>query len=175
MAVIPYATPAKPPRVPWLPSFLQPAPPAPRLLSDPDVVARSYKFWRTDILLSTIVGYAMFYFVRKNLSVAMPVMGEQLGVTKANLGLFLTLHGLIYGLSKFGNGIIGDRANARTFMVCGLVLSALCNVFFGLSTAVVALGLIWMLNGWFQGMGFPPCARLMTHWFEPRRGRRRLK
>jgi OPA family glycerol-3-phosphate transporter-like MFS transporter/OPA family sugar phosphate sensor protein UhpC-like MFS transporter len=26
-----------------------------------------------------------------------------------------------------------------------------------------------MLNGWFQGIGFPPCARLMTHWFPPHR------
>ena len=25
-----------------------------------------------------------------------------------------------------------------------------------------------MLNGLFQGMGFPPCARLMNHWFAPR-------
>jgi OPA family glycerol-3-phosphate transporter-like MFS transporter/OPA family sugar phosphate sensor protein UhpC-like MFS transporter len=25
-----------------------------------------------------------------------------------------------------------------------------------------------MINGWFQGIGFPPCARLMTHWFSPR-------
>ena len=25
-----------------------------------------------------------------------------------------------------------------------------------------------MLNGWFQGMGYPPCARLLTHWFAPR-------
>jgi OPA family glycerol-3-phosphate transporter-like MFS transporter/OPA family sugar phosphate sensor protein UhpC-like MFS transporter len=25
-----------------------------------------------------------------------------------------------------------------------------------------------MINGWFQGMGYPPCARLMTHWFSPR-------
>jgi OPA family glycerol-3-phosphate transporter-like MFS transporter/OPA family sugar phosphate sensor protein UhpC-like MFS transporter len=25
-----------------------------------------------------------------------------------------------------------------------------------------------MLNGWFQGMGFPPCARLLTHWFPPK-------
>ena len=42
------------------------------------------------------------------------------------------------------------------------------NVFFGFSTTVVALGLIWMANGWFQGMGFPPCARLTTHWFSPK-------
>src|ERR1019366_6799219 len=36
------------------------------------------------------------------------------------------------------------------------------------SSAVVTLGLLWMLNGWVQGMGFPPCARLMAHWFPPK-------
>jgi OPA family glycerol-3-phosphate transporter-like MFS transporter/OPA family sugar phosphate sensor protein UhpC-like MFS transporter len=25
-----------------------------------------------------------------------------------------------------------------------------------------------MLNGFFQGMGYPPCARLLTHWFSPK-------
>jgi phosphoglycerate transporter family protein len=169
MAVTPYATPGRSTRIKWLPGFLQPAPPASEPITDPDRIARAYRFWRSDVLLSSIVAYALFYFVRKNLSVAMPVMEAQLGITKSSLGLFLTLHGLIYGLSKFGNGIVGDRANARTFLVCGLVLSALCNVAFGLSGGVIAFGVIWMVNGWFQGMGFPPCARLMTHWFPPRR------
>jgi phosphoglycerate transporter family protein len=169
MAVLSYAMDKVSQRVPWLPGFLQPAPPAAHPITEPDRIVRAYRFWRSDILISSIVAYALFYFVRKNLSVAMPVMEEQLGITKSSLGLFLTLHGLIYGLSKFGNGIVGDRANARTFLVTGLVLSALCNVAFGLSSGVIAFGLVWMLNGWFQGMGFPPCARLMTHWFPPRR------
>ena len=39
------------------------------------------------------------------------------------------------------------------------------NVCFCLSSAVYALGVFWVLNGWFQGMGFPPCARGLTHWF----------
>jgi OPA family sugar phosphate sensor protein UhpC-like MFS transporter len=31
----------------------------------------------------------------------------------------------------------------------------------------------WVLNGWFQGMGFPPCARLLAHWFsKEERGRK---
>ena len=53
-------------------------------------------------------------------------------------------------------------------MAAGLLVSALLNICFGLSATVTALGIIWMLNGWFQGMGFPPCARLMTHWFTPK-------
>lgn len=83
------------------------------------------------------------------------------------MGLFLTLHGLLYGVSKFANGFVGDRVNARYFMVTGLVLSAACNIWFGFSSAVVMFGIVWMLNGWFQGMGFPPCARLLTHWIPP--------
>ena len=42
------------------------------------------------------------------------------------------------------------------------------NIFFGFSSGVLTLGLLWLVNGWVQGMGFPPCARLMTHWFSPR-------
>src|SRR5207302_9018411 len=135
---------------------------------DPAAVARKYKFWQKRVLFSTIIGYATFYFVRANLPIAMPLMEHNLGIHKQQLGLFLTLHGLLYGVSKFANGFLGDRANARAFMAFGLGASALMNVFFGFNSAVVTLGLIWMANGWFQGMGFPPCARLLAHWFPPK-------
>lgn len=130
-------------------------------------VAKKFKYWQTRTIVMSMIGYALFYFVRKNLSIAMPEMQADLGITKADLGLFLTLHGLLYGVSKFANGFIGDRVNARYFMVVGLVLSAVCNLVFGFSSAVLVFGIVWMLNGWFQGMGFPPCARLLTHWIPP--------
>ncbi len=150
----------------WLGIFA-PDPPAAVRVEDPREIQALYKYWQRRILISSIIGYAMFYFVRKNLSVAMPAMSKDLGITKTDLGLFLTLHGLLYGVSKFANGFLGDRSNARTFMTAGLLLSAVVNIFFGLSSAVLTLGLLWMVNGWVQGMGFPPCARLMTHWFPP--------
>jgi phosphoglycerate transporter family protein len=131
--------------------------------------AAAYAFWQRRILISTIVGYALYYFVRKNLSVAMPVMETELGISKRDLGTFLTAHGLLYGVSKFVNGMLGDRLNARWFMTFGLVVCALINIQFGLSSSILAFGLLWAANGWFQGIGFPPCARLMTHWFPPRR------
>ena len=129
--------------------------------------AKSFKYWQTRTIIASMIGYALYYFVRKNLSIAMPAMQIDLGISKTDLGIFLTLHGLIYGLSKFANGFIGDRVNARIFMVTGLVLSAVCNIVFGFSSALVMFGLVWMLNGWVQGMGFPPCARLLTHWVPP--------
>ncbi len=132
-------------------------------------VESRFRSWQIRTLVATMFGYAAFYFVRKNLSFAMPAMQTDLGITKADLGLFLTLHGLLYGVSRFVNGLWADRANARYFMVAGLLLSVCANVFFGFSSTVLLLGVAWMINGWVQGMGFPPCCRLMTHWFRPER------
>ena len=128
---------------------------------------KKFKYWETRTIIACIIGYAMFYFVRKNISIAMPYMNEELGISKTDLGLFLTLHGLVYGLSKFVNGIWGDRSNARYFLVTGLVMCAFANLIFGLSSSILVLGILWVINGWFQGMGVPPCTRLMTHWIVP--------
>ena len=151
----------------YMPRFFRP-PIADHQITDPATIQTRYSFYRPRILFWSTVGYGTFYFVRKNLSVAMPVMLTQLHFQKEQLGLILTLHGVLYGISKFLNGIAADRANARIFMATALLLCAFLNICFGLSSSLLFLGIFWMLNGWFQGMGYPPCARLLTHWFSPR-------
>jgi hypothetical protein len=49
--------------------MFQPAPPAAIQIMDPDAVAAGYRRWQMRVLILTIFGYAMFYFVRKNLGV----------------------------------------------------------------------------------------------------------
>ena len=147
--------------------FLKPAPDIEQVDVGPEELNKKYKYWRSRIMYTTIIGYSLFYFVRKNLSIAMPAIEAELGISKAELGLFLTLHGLIYGVSKFLNGFLGDQTNPRYFMAIGLIMSAVMSFFFGLSSGVLTFGLIWMANGWFQGMGFPPCANSITNWFSP--------
>lgn len=127
-----------------------------------------YAYWRVRIMYSTMVGYILFYFVRKNLSMAMPGIEQDLGISKVQLGAFLTAHGILYGLSRFLNGILADRVNPRTFMAAGLLVCAIANLGFGLSSAVWTMGLFWIINAWFQGMGFPPCVKSLTQWFSPR-------
>src|ERR1043166_8567380 len=129
-------------RLTRLRNWFAPDPPATIAVREPEV-ASTYRYWQRQIMVSSIVGYASFYFVRKNLGFAMPAMQTDLGIGKEQLGLFLTLHGVLYGISKFTNGFLGDRSNARTFMFTGLVLCALLNIWFGLSTGVVMLGVIW--------------------------------
>ena len=129
----------------------------------------SFRKWQTRTIICAMIGYALFYFIRKNLAVALPSIEADLGISKVQLGVFLTLHGLLYGFSRLFNGMWADRTSARVFMVAGLLLSVLMNICFGLSSTALLLGVFWVINGWVQGMGAPPCARLMTHWIPPRR------
>jgi len=132
---------------------------------DPRLVPGAYRYWRTRILSGLFVGYALFYLIRLNLAVATPAMMSELQLSKSEMGLFSSVFGLLYGLSKFVNGMLGDRANLRYFMALGLMFASLACLFFGLSTAFESLLVFWALNAWFQGMGWPPCARGLTQWF----------
>lgn len=134
-------------------------------IQDKSEVDRLYKHWRIKVMYSLFIGYALFYFCRKNISIALPALSSELGYTNVQLGLLGTILYITYGVGKFANGILGDRANPRYFMAIGLFLSALMNVFFGLSSSLWFLAFFWGLNGWFQSMGFPPCARLLANWY----------
>jgi OPA family glycerol-3-phosphate transporter-like MFS transporter/OPA family sugar phosphate sensor protein UhpC-like MFS transporter len=142
---------------------------APQVLNyESGEIDRQYRYWRRRILTTTIIGYALFYFVRANDAAPVKAMQESLGYTKAQLGLISSVGGITYGVSKFINGFLGDHANPRWFMAIGLLVCEVMNFFFGFSSALPFLIGFWGMNMWAQGMGFPPCAKSMAHWFSPR-------
>ncbi|CDG21155.1 Regulatory protein uhpC [Xenorhabdus poinarii G6] len=133
-------------------------------LSDEEIRER-YRYWRLHIMLSLYIGYAVFYFTRKSLNYAMPVMIPDLGFDKGDIGLMGTLFYITYGCSKFLSGMISDRTNTRYFMGIGLIATGIINIFLGLSSSVVMFIFLWVLNAWFQGWGSPACAKLLTSWY----------
>jgi len=148
-----------------IPDWLAPPPPIEPV---PAAEVRSkYTYWRNRQLFATYVGYTVYYCLRKNIPVAVPLLTADLGISKAAFGLFFTLHDLIYGFAKYLAGTIADRSNPRILLALGLFLAALCNLGFGLGSTVTMLGVLWVLNGFFQGFGFPPSARILSHWFRP--------
>ncbi|MCI1640549.1 MAG: MFS transporter [Bacteroidales bacterium] len=146
---------------------------------------RSFNYWQWRVIIGSMIGYSIFYFVRKNFSFAMPSIGREYGITNTSFGIILTLVGLIYGVSKLINGFIADRTNARWHMSIGLLACVILNFIFGWSdhishwitgqssgpdfvnTLVVVFAVLLILNNIFQGAGFPPCNRLVTHWVPP--------
>ncbi len=144
--------------------ILKPAPPAPEI-QDPDVVKERYKYWRWRIFYGMYVGYVFYYFTRKSFTFAMPILMEDLGLQISDLGILSSILAITYGLSKFLSGILADRSNPRYFMGIGLILTGVFNILFGMSSSITFFAIFWGFNGLFQGWGWPPCARLLTHWY----------
>lgn len=150
--------------------FLKPAPHIARV--DDSKIDSLYKRLRISNYLGIFVGYAAFYLTRKVFSLVMPEL-EPLGFSKSQLGIILSAVSISYGISKFIMGNVSDRSNPRYFLPLGLLLTALVAIVFviipyqsiGIGISVVIMFILMFLNGWFQGMGWPPCGRTMVHWW----------
>tara|TARA_R110001592_G_scaffold316305_2_gene592705 strand:- start:5417 stop:6772 length:1356 start_codon:yes stop_codon:yes gene_type:complete len=147
--------------------IFRPAAHQPRLADD--CIDGEYKKLRWQIFLGIFIGYAGYYLVRKNFSLAMPFLIEEQGFTKGELGIALSAVSIAYGLSKFLMGSVSDRSNPRYFLPAGLLVSAIIMFIFGFAPwateSVTAIFILLFINGWAQGMGWPACGRTMVHWF----------
>ncbi|SCA63485.1 Probable hexose phosphate transport protein [Chlamydiales bacterium SCGC AG-110-M15] len=148
----------------YLVKFFSAAPHA-EPIQDSARVDQQYRYWRIRIFYSMYFGYVFYYFTRKSFTFAAAAMKMQLGFDEVQIGSIGTVFALAYGLSKFTCGILSDRSNPRYFMGFGLIATGLCNILFGFSTSITWLIIFWGMNGWFQGTGWPPSARLLTHWY----------
>jgi OPA family glycerol-3-phosphate transporter-like MFS transporter len=146
--------------------FFAPPPPAPPL-SEVEV-QRVYPSYRWRALEATFIGYATFYLLRDNIPIVTVEMNRSLGYTREMLGDIMAATALSYGVSKFLMGAVSDRSDARKFMATGLLLTAICNFAFGASSNYHVHLALWAINGFVQGMGWPPCGRVMGHWFSER-------
>jgi OPA family glycerol-3-phosphate transporter-like MFS transporter len=150
---------------------LKPAPAAPAVPAE--LADRVYRRHRRQVFAGIFIGYAAYYLVRNNLALAIPdILREYPQHSKAALGTALTGLSIAYGISKFLMGAVSDRSNPKYFLPLGLLLS--CAIIFvsGTVKAIYAsLGFLialQTLNGWVQGMGWPPCGKTMVHWFSTR-------
>ncbi len=146
-------------------------PPAHKPLLNEKQIDPVYKQYRLKVFIGIFVGYAAYYLLRKNFALAMPELLKQ-GFTKGELGIAFSAVSLAYGISKFVMGNVSDRSNSKYFLPLGLVLSAITMTFMGLApwatSTITIMYILLFINGWFQGMGWPPSGRVMVHWFSLR-------
>ncbi len=146
---------------------------------------KKFLSWQLRIIILTMISYSFFYFVRKNFSIAMPGLTAEYGISNTSFGWIIFAGSLVYGFSRFINGYVVDRVRGRFVMALGLLLCAAANFAFGfgvdmsswftgttegpklVETLILVMGVIIILNQYFQGMGYPPCARLIPHWVHP--------
>ena len=141
-----------------------------------DFVVNTYKEERIKIFIGIFIGYTGYYLVRKNFTLAMPYLIDEMGYSRGDLGVVLSAISIAYGLSKFLMGTVSDRSNPRIFLTVGLLCSSLIMFSFAfipwVTNSIAAMFVLLFLNGWFQGMGLPACCRTIVHWWSTReRGR----
>jgi OPA family sugar phosphate sensor protein UhpC-like MFS transporter len=147
--------------------FFRPAPDA-APLEDPSVAARRYARWRMLAFLSITIGYTIFYLVRLSTSVSKDSMISAGVLTIGEAGILDTLFLWTYAVGKTANGFFADRVSPRRFFATALVVSAIANLAFGLSSMFVVFVALWAINGWVQSVGTPTSGVVMASWFRPR-------
>jgi len=128
-------------------------------------IDKIYKRYRFQAFMSVFLGYMVCYFARMNFTFATVPLQENIGLTKGQIGLIISFFGASYGVSKLVMGFVSDRSNPRVFLALSLILSGICNLIFPCSINMIFMIAVWFLNGWVQGMAWPPCAKVLTHWF----------
>jgi sugar phosphate permease len=152
-------------RFKYFPPLKQPE--ASTLKVSKDKVEKKYKYWRWRMFLGMYLGYTIFYFTRKNISPALPLISDKLDIDLVQLGILSSVFYVVYGIGKFISGLFADRANIRIFMAIGLFLASIIHLFIGFLDSLFLIVFFWGLNGAFQSMGFPPIAKGLVHWFSP--------
>jgi len=144
-----------------------------------------FKAWQWHTIIVSMLVYSIYYFVRKNFSIAMPGLTAEYGISNTSFGIIIAIASFIYGLSRFINGFLVERISTKVFMGIGLLLCAAANFCFGfgvelsywitgvndgpqfVNMLVLVMGVTIILNQYFQGCGYPPCARLLPQWIAP--------
>ena len=147
--------------------WLAAPPPAPRLPEDK--IKQRYPSLRFQVFMGIFIGYAGFYLIRNNIPLIAKILLDEGSIDKVGIGLIANAALIAYGLSKFFMATVSDRSNARFFLPIGLALSAVANMVVAwvpaASATVASFALVMFINGWVQGMGWPPCGRVLVHWF----------
>ena len=144
--------------------FFKTGPDRPQL-TDPKEIKTLYERKRWSVFFSLVIGYGFFYTCRLSLSVAKKPMLDAGLVDAQQLGVIGAALLYVYAFGKFVNGFLSDRANIRRFMSTALMLSAVVNLIFGMTSLFIAFVILWAFNGWFQSVGSAPSVVSLCQWF----------
>ncbi|KAM5317388.1 glucose-6-phosphate exchanger SLC37A4 isoform 3-T4 [Glossophaga mutica] len=125
------------------------------------MAAQGYGYYRAVIFSAMFGGYSLYYFNRKTFSFVMPSLVEEIPLDKDDLGLITSSQSAAYAISKFVSGVLSDQMSARWLFSSGLLLVGLVNVVFSWSSTVPVFAALWFLNGLAQGLGWPPCGKVL--------------
>ena len=116
-----------------------------------------------NLMVGTLwITYAMYYLGRVNISVVLPMLALDLGASRAEVGALGTVFFWVYGIGHFVSGEIGSHVSPFRLVAFGLLATAIINLVFAFQTSLIAMLLLWGLNGVAQSGGWSPMFRILA-------------
>lgn len=127
------------------------------------------KRWRNSTFAVMLFGYVGYYICRKNLSAAVPLMGDEFGYSNSELGLIALYSEIAYAVGKLINGPLADRIGGKSIFLTGMIGAILCNLAFSQGSSLGYFIVVWCICRYFLSMGWGGLAKVIGHWYEPER------
>ena len=109
------------------------------------------------------LAYFASYVMRINLSVVIVEVYTSLDKTKDDVAVILTALTIAYGLGQILCGVLGDKIKPRLMLTIGFGMAIACNItMFFVSESIIAMTIIWGINGLGHAMFWPPIVKLMA-------------
>jgi sugar phosphate permease len=137
--------------------------------------ARRLAIHQATVIVLLFLGYASYYFCRSDLSVAMPMLAEELKRSGMNgdmavirLGSLVSLGVVAYAVGKFLLAGLGDVWGGRFSFLGGLSGALFFTVLFTTGGGLPLFTIAWIGNRLVQSMGWAGLVKVCSQWFSYR-------
>lgn len=126
--------------------------------------------WQGLTFTTLLVGYAGYYVCRSVLPVASnSLMNDpNLKLDEEDYGFIGAVGIYMYAFGKLFNGLSTEYLGGRFMFICGMALSVLCVVGYGLAAGLTAFVLLWGANRFVQSMGWVALVQITGRWYKAR-------
>ena len=114
------------------------------------------------------ITYGLLYLGRVNVSVVLPILALDLGVSLVEIGALGTIFFWFYGIFQFVSGEVGSHFSPFRIVSVGLLATAIVNLVFAFQTSLIVMFILWGINGVAQSGGWSPMVRILAERLEPR-------
>ncbi|RJO70890.1 MFS transporter [Nocardia panacis] len=124
--------------------------------------AQRRRITRTGAITAVILllAYSIDYIDRFGISMALPAIGREFGLSKTSQGLLVTAFALVYMICQIPAGMVVDRIGSRALLLGALIM---WSVFTLMTAVTTTFALLLVVRGLFgASQGFFPAASFKT-------------
>lgn len=114
------------------------------------------------IFILCLIAYTCAYLNRVNISISLPGITNDLGLTNLQTGTITSAFFWTYAAGQIISGWLGDRLSPKYMIGIGLAMSSILCFLFSFMNSTLSLSILWALNGLFQSMLWAPIMRIIA-------------